>query len=72
MFRPLSMRAQCLRAAAVVFATLAFYEGLIVLPLAECIAIVFVAPILTALISGRFLGERATSATWTALAGSFL
>jgi drug/metabolite transporter (DMT)-like permease len=72
MFRPRRMRAQCLRAAAVVFATLAFYEGLIVLPLAECIAIVFVAPILTALISGRYLGERANSATWVALAGSFL
>jgi len=72
MFRPLSLRTQCLRAAAVIFATLAFYEGLIVLPLAECIAIVFVAPILTALFSNRFLGERAASATWAALAGSFL
>ena len=72
MFRPQRMKAQCVRAAAVIFATLAFYEGLIVLPLAECIAIVFVAPILTALISSRYLGERATSATWAALAGSFL
>jgi len=72
MFRPRRMRAQCVRAAAVVFATLAFYEGLIVLPLAECIAIVFVAPILTALISGRYLDERVAAATWVALAGSFL
>ena len=72
MFRPQRMRVQCLRATVVVFATLAFYEGLIVLPLAECIAIVFVAPILTALISSRYLGERATPSTWIALAGSFL
>jgi len=72
MFRPRLMRTQCLRAAAVVFATLAFYEGLVFLPLAECIAIVFIAPILTALFSGRYLQEHATAATWTALAGSFL
>ncbi|MEO8145171.1 MAG: DMT family transporter [Betaproteobacteria bacterium] len=72
MFRPHRMRVQCLRASVVVFATLAFYQGLIVLPLAECVAIVFVAPILTALISSRFLGERANRATWISLAGSFL
>jgi drug/metabolite transporter (DMT)-like permease len=71
-FQPQRMRVQCLRAAAVIFATLAFYEGLIHLPLAECIAIVFIAPILTALFSGRYLGERATASTWAALAGSFL
>lgn len=72
MFRPQRMRVQCLRAAAVVFATLAFNEALIVLPLAECIAIVFIAPILTALFSGRYLEERASASTWAALVGSFL
>jgi drug/metabolite transporter (DMT)-like permease len=72
MFRPQRMRVQCLRAVAVVFATLAFNEALIHLPLAECIAIVFIAPILTALYSGRYLEERATATTWVALAGSFL
>jgi len=72
MLRPQQMRMQCLRAGAVVFATLAFYQGLIFLPLTECIAIVFVAPILTALISSRYLGERATASTGAMLAGSFL
>ena len=72
LFRPRRMRVQCARAAAAVFATLAFYEGLIFLPLAECIAIAFVAPLLTAVISSRYLGERATAATWVALAGGFL
>jgi len=72
LFRPQRMRVQCLRAAAVVFATLVFNEALIVLPLAECIAIVFIAPILTALYSGRYLEERATASTWVALVGSFL
>jgi drug/metabolite transporter (DMT)-like permease len=72
MFRPHHMRVQCIRATVVVFATLAFYNGLIVLPLAECIAIVFVSPILVALMSSRYLGERASGATWISLAGSFL
>jgi len=71
MFRPQSMRAQCVRAAAAVVATLAFYEGLSHLPLAECIAIVFISPILTTLIAGRYLTERATVSTWITLAGSF-
>ena len=72
MFRPQRMRVQCLRAVAVVFATLAFNEALIVLPLAECIALVFIAPILTSLYAGRYLEERASTSTWVALAGSFL
>lgn len=71
MFRPQRLRVQFLRAATAVFATLAFNEALIHLPLAECIAIAFIAPILTALYSGRYLGERATATTWAALVGSF-
>ena len=71
MFRPQRMRVQCLRATAVVFATIAFLKGLVVLPLADCIAIVFVAPILTALISSRYLGERASATTSAVIAASF-
>ena len=70
-FRPQRMKAQCLRATAVVFATIVFYKGLMVLPLADCIAIVFVAPILTALISSRYLGERSSATTWAVIAASF-
>lgn len=70
LFRPVRPGMQLLRAAAAALATLSLYRALVTLPLAECIAIVFVAPVLTALAASRWLGERVARKTWIVLAGS--
>jgi len=51
--------------------SLTFFAALARLPQAEATAIIATAPILVTAISVRWLGERATTADWVALAASF-
>ena len=75
-FWPRSPWLQFARGAGVAFASLFFFSAIFVMPLAETMAITFVAPILTALLSGPLLGERVRRhvylASFAALAGVLL
>ncbi|MGN6497670.1 MAG: EamA family transporter, partial [Tsuneonella sp.] len=55
-----------LRAAGVAVATICFFSALFLMPLAEATTIVFVQPMITALLAPVFLGERSRLATWVA------
>lgn len=59
------------RGVSVAVATMSFFSAIFVMPLAEATAIVFTAPMLTALLSALLLGERATRMTWAAIAVAF-
>lgn len=48
------------------FASLTFFSAIYVMPLAETMAITFVSPVLTALLSGPLLGEKVRPAVWIA------
>lgn len=48
------------------FSSLAFFAAIFILPLAETMAITFVSPVLTALLSGPLLGERVRPSVWFA------
>jgi drug/metabolite transporter (DMT)-like permease len=52
-------------------ATLTFFSAIFVMPLAEATSLVFLAPILTALLSGPVLGEKVRPATFVASAVAF-
>jgi drug/metabolite transporter (DMT)-like permease len=54
------------RGVAVSVATLCFFGGVMVMPLADATAIQFTSPIMTALLAPLVLGERTTRATWLA------
>lgn len=54
------------RALAVSFSSVCFFISVKLMPLGDATAITFVGPMLTALLSTVFLGERATRATWMA------
>lgn len=60
------------RGAAVAFATVCFFLGIFLMPLAEATVINFVNPMLTALLSALFLKERAPRAAWVATILAFL
>jgi drug/metabolite transporter (DMT)-like permease len=60
------------RGAAVAFATLCFFLGVMAMPLADATAIQFTSPILTALLAPLVLGERTRPATWAATLLAFL
>lgn len=62
---------QIARGAAVAAATLGFFLGVHVMPLADATAIVFTSPLLTVLLSALFLGERVPRATWIAITLAF-
>lgn len=62
---------QIARGAAVAAATLGFFLGVHVMPLADATAIIFTSPLLTVLISALFLKERVPHATGVALALAF-
>lgn len=53
-------------------ATLCFFSAIFVMPLAEATSLVFLAPILTALLSGPVLGEKVRPATFVASAIAFV
>ena len=65
-FRMPMPKIQLLRGSMVALATLCFFSAIFLMPLAEATAIVFVSPMITALLSALFLGERASRATWIA------
>jgi drug/metabolite transporter (DMT)-like permease len=54
------------RGAAVSVATICFFIGVMVMPLADATAIQFTSPVITALLAPIVLGERTTRATWLA------
>jgi len=60
------------RGAAVAFATLCFFLGVMAMPLADATAIQFTSPILTALLAPLVIGERTRPATWGATLLAFL
>ncbi len=62
---------QLMRGFAVAFATLSFFLAIFAMPLAEATAIVFVSPMITAILSALFLKERAEKATWISSAIAF-
>lgn len=66
------LRLQLVRGAAVAVATIAFFSALLVMPLAEATTIIFVSPIVTALLAPLFLGERSGLATWIASLVAFV
>lgn len=59
------------RGAAVSIATICFFLGAMAMPLADATAIQFTSPMITAVLSTLVLRERATSATWGAIAVAF-
>lgn len=66
--RPMLHAARGLSLAAV---TLSFFSAIYIMPLADAVAISFVSPILTALISGWFLKEKMRPSTWIATIVAF-
>ncbi len=65
-FRPQSPWLQAGRGLCLAVATMCFFAAIFVMPLAEATALVFIAPIFTALLSGPLLKERVRPATWIA------
>ncbi|MEL6875866.1 MAG: DMT family transporter [Pseudomonadota bacterium] len=54
------------RGLALATGTITFFSAIYIMPLAEAVAIAFVNPIITALLSGWFLKEKMRPATWLA------
>lgn len=71
-FRSRAPWLQAARALLMVAATAGFYAGLNVLPLAECTAIMFLAPALSVLMAYVVLHERPGAWGWAAIAASLL
>ena len=61
---PNAWRLQTLRALSAVFGTLFVFEGFRTMPLAECQAIVFIAPVIANLLAWWWLREKADSISW--------
>lgn len=70
-FVPASLRLQMARGGSLGLATICFFSALFVMPLATAISIAFVAPAITALLSGPLLGEKVRPLTWVAIATAF-
>ncbi|KPP93419.1 DMT family transporter [Erythrobacter sp. HL-111] len=72
-FRPTHPKLQVARGACLAFASVAFFSAIYIMPLAEAMAIAFVAPVLTQALAGPLLGERVRPAVYlvslAALAG---
>jgi len=69
--RPVAWRLQVLRGAAAVLGTVMVFFGFRAMPLAECLAIVFIAPVLANLFSRLWLNEAGDAFTWLAALASF-
>jgi len=67
LFRTTRPGLQLVRGLLLVASTLCFYLALRYLPLAEAAAISFVGPVLTTILAGWLLRERASSIQWTAV-----
>lgn len=70
-FVPQSPLLQLARGASLGLATMSFFTAVFIMPLATAIAIAFVAPAITAVLSGPLLGEKVRPATWLAIAIAF-
>lgn len=57
---------QIARGGSLAISSLAFFSAIYVMPLAETMAITFLSPVLTALLSGPLLGEKVRRAVWLA------
>jgi drug/metabolite transporter (DMT)-like permease len=64
MFKPVAWRLQILRGCAAVLGTAMAFLGFRILPLAECLAIMFLAPVLANLMSRYFLKEPGSALSW--------
>lgn len=71
-FRPSRPWLQLGRGFCMAMATIGFFSAVFIMPLAEATALVFIAPILTALLSGPLLGEKVRPATFIASAIAFV
>jgi drug/metabolite transporter (DMT)-like permease len=71
MLRPVAWRLQVLRGAAAVLGTVMVFLGFRYMPLAECLAIVFIAPVLANLFSRLWLNEAGDPFSWFAALASF-
>lgn len=65
-FVPAHPLVQLGRGLCLTFASLTFFSAIYIMPLAETMAITFVSPVLTALLSGPLLGEKVRPAVWIA------
>jgi drug/metabolite transporter (DMT)-like permease len=65
-FRPANPGLQIARGCCLAFASLCFFSAIYLMPLAEAMAIAFLAPILTVILSGIMLGERVRISAWIA------
>ncbi|GGA06558.1 membrane protein [Blastomonas marina] len=63
---------QLMRGLGVGGATLGFFSAVFVMPLATATAIVFLSPIITAILAIMFLGEPSRRATWVAAIAGFI
>ena len=70
--RTTNVRLQLIRGGVLTASSLLFLTALSRLPLAECAAIAFMAPLFIAVLSGPVLHERVEPRTWLALGGGFL
>lgn len=70
-FRMRRPRLQWLRGGAVAIATMSFFSALMLMPLAEATTIIFIQPMLTALLAPLFLREKSRLATWVASLAAF-
>ncbi len=70
-FIPKSPWIQMGRGFCLAFATVGFFSGVFIMPLATAISITFVAPAITALLSYPLLGERVRPLTWVAIVVAF-
>ncbi len=70
-FKPTALRMQILRGLAAVMGTTLVFLGFRVLPLAECLAIVFLAPVLANLMSRYALSEPGSALSWWVALTSF-
>jgi len=66
--RPRDPWIQVGRGACTALSTLCFFAAIFIMPMAETIAIVFLSPVLTALLSASLLGEKVRRAVWYASA----
>lgn len=65
-FVPAHPWVQIARGICLAFASLTFFSAIYVMPLAETMAITFISPVLTAILSGPLLGEKVRPAVWIA------
>jgi len=69
---PNNLPIQLVRCVLVVFATVCFFTSLQFLPLADAIAIVFIAPLVMTILSGPLLGERVGIWRWSSVVVGFV